>query len=176
MLYDLQGESNMSTIVGILYSAVKENSQRLQLITDGMTQEEVDYKGPHNNLNSTAQLIKHIMYVDLNWVYRMKRQPLPLSLKEQYGPMIDANNRLPMIDGMPLHTLLTDCEGVLDLLKDACIQLTDKDLDIVVNFGHENEKQATLRWGLWHMADHSRYHQAQINQLRKWYRDNSLSG
>jgi hypothetical protein len=37
MLYDLRGEANMSPIVGILYSAVKENSERLQLITDGMS-------------------------------------------------------------------------------------------------------------------------------------------
>ncbi|MVO98283.1 DinB family protein [Paenibacillus lutrae] len=175
MLHDLQGESNMSTIVGILYSAVKENSQRMQLITVEMSQEEVDYKGPHNNLNSTAQLIKHIMYVDLNWVYRLKRQPLPLSLKEQFGPMIDTNNKLPMIKGTSLRTLITNYEGVLEMLKDACIRLTDADLDIVVHFGHENEKRATIRWGLWHMADHSRYHQAQINQLRKWYKENSLS-
>lgn len=58
MLYDLQGEANMSPIVGILYSAIKENSQRLQLITDGMSQEEVDYKGPNNNFNSTAAVNK----------------------------------------------------------------------------------------------------------------------
>lgn len=175
MLYDLQGEANMSPIVGILYSAVVENSQRLQLINEGMSQEEVDYKGPNNNFNSTAQLIKHIMYVDLNWVYRMKGQPLPLSLKEQYGPMIDANNRLPMVKGKSLNTLMSKYEGVIKMLKDTCTQLTDADLDIVVTFGHENEKQATIRWGLWHMADHSRYHQAQINQLRKWYNEYCLS-
>lgn len=175
MLYDLQGAANMSPIVGILYSAVIENSQRLQLITEGMSQEEVDYKGPNNNFNSTAQLIKHIMYVDLNWVYRMKGQPLPLSLKEQYGPMVDANNRLPMVNGKSLNTLMSKYEGVIKMLKDSCTQLTDTDLDIIVTFGHENEKQATLRWGLWHMADHSRYHQAQINQLRKWYTEYCLS-
>ncbi|MCU6792330.1 DinB family protein [Paenibacillus sp. WQ 127069] len=175
MLYDLQGETNMSPIVGILYSAVVENSQRLQLITEGMSQEEVDYQGPNNNFNSTAQLIKHIMYVDLNWVYRMKGQPLPLSLKEQYGPMIDANNRLPMVKGQSLNTLMSKYEDVIKMLKDSCTQLTDTELDIIVNFGHENEKQATLRWGLWHMADHSRYHQAQINQLRKWYIEYCLS-
>jgi uncharacterized damage-inducible protein DinB len=176
MLNDLQGEANMSPIVGILYSAVKENSQRLQFITDGMSQEEVDYKGPNNNFNSTAQLIKHIMYVDLNWVYRMKGQPLPHSLKEQYGPMIDENNRLPMVKGISLNTLMSKYEGVLKMLKDTCTQLTDADLDKVVTFGHENEKQATIRWGLWHMADHSRYHQAQINQLRKWYNENYTNG
>ncbi|GAA3402263.1 DinB family protein [Paenibacillus hodogayensis] len=175
MLYDLQGEADMSPIVGILYSAVKENSQRLQSITYGMSQEEVDYKGPNNNFNSTAQLIKHILYVDLIWVYRMKGQPLPHSLKEQYGPMIDANNRLPMVVGKSLDTLMSNYEGVLKMLKDTCTYLSDADLDQVVTFGHENEKQATIRWGLWHMADHSRYHQAHINLLRKWYKENTIS-
>ncbi len=99
MIYDLKGEASMSPIVGILFSAVKENIERLQSITEGMSQEEVDYKGPNNKDNSTAQLIKHLTYVDLNWVYRIKDQPLPLSLKEEYGPMIDANNKLPMIEG-----------------------------------------------------------------------------
>ncbi|WP_211748647.1 DinB family protein [Paenibacillus sp. Marseille-Q4541] len=170
MLYDLQGEIDMSPIVGMLYAAVKENSQRLQAIIEGMSQEEVDYKGPQHHFNSTAQLIKHVMYVDLNWVYRIKGLPLPQSLKEQYGPMIDENNRLPMVKGMSLNTLMSTYEGVLSMLKELCTQLTDADLDRVVIFGHENEKQATIRWGLWHMADHSRYHQAHINQLRKWYR------
>ncbi|MGO4372789.1 DinB family protein [Paenibacillus sp. MCAF20] len=169
MLYDLQGEAGMAPIVGMLYSAVKENNQRLQLITDGMEQDEIDYKGPYNNFNCTAQLIKHIMYVDLNWVYRIKGQPLPPSLRELYGPMIDENNRLPMVNGVSLNTLMSNYEAVIKMLKESCEQLTDADLGNLVTFGHENEKRATIRWGLWHMADHSRYHQAHINQLRRWY-------
>jgi len=169
MFFDLRGEANMSPIAGMLFSAVNENNQRLRFITEGMSQEEVDYRGPDSNFNSTAQLIKHIMYVDLNWVYRLKGHPLPESLKEQYGPMIDSNNRLPIVKGMSLNTLMSHYEGVLQILKDTCIQLTDADLDIVVTFGHENEKQATKPWGLWHIADHSRYHQAHVNLLRKWY-------
>ncbi|MGE7823264.1 DinB family protein [Paenibacillus sp. NPDC093718] len=169
MLYDLQGEENMSTIVGMLYSAVRENSQRLKSISEGMSQEEIDYKGPDGNYNSAAQLIKHIMYVDLNWVYRIKGEALPQALKNEYGPMIDEYNRLPMVTGMALDTLISKYEVVLTMLKETCTQLTDADLDNIVTFGHENEKQATIRWGLWHMADHNRYHQAHINQLRKWY-------
>lgn len=169
MIYDLKGEASMSPIVGILFSAVKENIERLQSITEGMSQEEVDYKGPNNKDNSTAQLIKHLTYVDLNWVYRIKDQPLPLSLKEEYGPMIDANNKLPMIEGKSIHTLMSRYETVFNMLEDTCTELTDHDLEKIVFFGHKNEKQATIRWGLWHMADHNRYHQAHINQLRKWY-------
>ena len=173
MLYDLQGEENMAPVVGMLYSAVKENSQRLKLITDGMLQEEVDYKGPSDNFNSTAQLLRHIMYVDLNWVFRLKGQPLPDSFKEQYGPMLDKDNKLPMVRDISLYTLISEYDFVLDMLRDTCTHLTDADLDKIVLFGHNNEKQATIRWGIWHMADHNRYHQAHINQLRKWYRENT---
>ncbi|QMV39766.1 DinB family protein [Cohnella cholangitidis] len=175
MLYDLKGEDHMSPIVGMLYSAVKENSQRLKLITNGMSQDEIDYKGPNNSFNSTAQLMKHIMYVDLNWVYKIKGQPLPQSLKDQHGPMIDENNRLPMVNGVPWNSLMSTYEGVLMMLNDSCTQLKDADLDKVVAFGHENEKKATIRWGIWHIADHSRYHQAQMNQLRRWYKEHSPS-
>lgn len=171
MLYDLPGELNMSTIVGLLFSAVKENSQRLKLITNGMSQEEVDYKGANGKYNSTAQLIRHITYVDLNWAYRIMGQDLPPSLVEEYGPMIDQNHRLPMVEGVSLDTLQSKYEVVLQILKEACTQLHDADLGKVVTFGHDNEKQATIRWGLWHIADHSRYHQAHINQLRRWYQE-----
>lgn len=172
MLYDLEGEVNMSPIVGMLFSAVKENNQRLKFITKGMSQEEVDYRGLNGNYNSTAQLIRHLLYVDLNWIFRLKREPLPDSLKDQFGPMIDENNKLPMIKGMSLNTLLSNYQDVIRMLEDACKQLTDSDLNQVVNFGHQNEKQATIRWGLWHIADHSRYHQAHINLLRRWYQEN----
>jgi uncharacterized damage-inducible protein DinB len=169
VLYDLKGGADMSPMVGILFSAVSENSQRLVSITEGMSQKEMDYKGPTNHLNSTAQLIKHIMYVDLNWVYRIKGQLLPDSLRKEYGPMIDTNNRLPMIEGVSWNTLMSKYQGVVKMLHEACTEISDVDLDRVVTFGHQNEKQATIRWGLWHMADHNRYHQAHINQLRKCY-------
>jgi len=169
MIYDLQGEANMSPVVGMLFSAVTENSQRLKSITEGMSQEEVDYKGEKNQFNSTAQLIRHITFVDLNWVYRIKGAVLPQPLIEQYGPMIDENNRLPLVQGVSRDTLIFQYDGVLALLNGTCTHIVDSDLDRVVTFGHQNEKQATIRWGLWHMADHNRYHQAHINQLRRWF-------
>jgi len=101
--------------------------------------------------------------------FSLEGQSLPDYLVEQYGPMIDVNNRLPVVKGESLSKLISEHEGVFKMLKDICTQLTDVDLDQVVSFGHENEKQATIRWGLWHMADHNRYHQAHINQLRNWY-------
>lgn len=171
MLYDLKSDSEMSSIVGMLYSAVEQNCERLRQITQGMTQVELDYRGPDDRHNSTAQLIKHLIYVDLNWVYRIKGQPLPSTYIDKYGPMIDEDGRLPRITGVSIDTFMSDYTEVLVMLRDTCRKLTDEDLEQVVRFGHENEKEATIRWGIWHMADHNRYHQAHINQLRKWYRN-----
>lgn len=46
MIHDLKGEENMSSVMGMLFAVVKENSDRLKFITDSMSQEEVDYRGP----------------------------------------------------------------------------------------------------------------------------------
>lgn len=151
MIHDLQGEANMSPVVGMLFSTVTENGQRLKSITEGMSLEEVDYKGEKNHFNSTAQLIRHITFVDLNWVYRIKGAVLPHSLIEQYGPMIDENNRLPLVESLSRDTLISQYEVVLTHLKETCTHLADSDLDRLVTFGHQNEKQATIRWdyGIW---------------------------
>ncbi|MBB6451007.1 hypothetical protein HNR44_002997 [Geomicrobium halophilum] len=168
-MFDLKGESNMTPVVGMFYSTVKENFERLKSIIQGMSQEELDYHGPNKELNSTGQLIKHLAYIDIKWVYRIKGEPFPDAFENKYGPALDKNNRLPNVKGISLQELLLNYEQVFAMFKSECIGLTDTDLDKVVTFGHENEKQATIRWGMWHMADHSRYHQAHINQLRKWY-------
>ncbi|UOQ84928.1 DinB family protein [Gracilibacillus salinarum] len=171
MINDLHTNEKMSPVVGMLYAAVIENSDRLKLITDGMTQTEIDYKGPKHNANSTAQLIKHISCVDLNWVYRLKGEPVPHDIIEKYGPMLDQEKKLPMIEGQSWLQLMSAYDQVLLLLREVCLQLTDAELLRKVSFGHEDEKTATIRWGLWHMADHNRYHQAHINQLRKSYQE-----
>ncbi|MDZ5783105.1 DinB family protein [Marinococcus luteus] len=169
MVFDLPGEKRMAPIVGMLYSTVKENNQRLISITKGMTQDELEYKGPSGRFNSTAQLINHLTYVDVHWVYRIKGEDFPLYLENSYGPARDIHGHLPLVQGYSLKTLLSHYEQIINELADVCAQLTDQDLTALVSFGHENEKQATIRWGLWHMADHSRYHQANINLLRQWY-------
>jgi uncharacterized damage-inducible protein DinB len=168
MILDLKGEPKMGLIVGMLFSMVDGNYKRLKSIVAGMSQEELDYKGPNQEYNSTAQLIRHLAYVDLKWVYRIKGEPVPKFLEEKYGPMFDKNNQIPLIYGISLETLLADYDYVFNMFKSVCYQLTDSELDKIVEY--ENGKEATIRWRIWHIADHNRYHQAHINQLRKWYK------
>jgi hypothetical protein len=50
------------------------------------------------------------------------------------------------------------------MFESVCIGLTDADLNRRVYY--ENGSEATIRWGIWHIADHSRYHQANIKHLK----------
>lgn len=169
MILDLKGESSMEPIVGMLYSVVDGNYKRLKSIVAGMSQEELDYKGPNQKYNSIAQLIRHLAYVDLNWVFRIKGEPVPELLEDKYGPMLDKNNEIPLIYGVSLERILSDYDEVFNMFKSICFQLTDNQLNKIVEY--ENGVTATIRWGIWHIADHNRYHQAHINQLRKWYKE-----
>ncbi len=167
MIHDLIGESEMDPIVGMLFSMVKENYHRLKSIVGEMSQEEIEYKGPNQGYNSIAQLLKHLAYVDLNWVYRIKGQSIPPKLEEKYGPMINEKGELPHVANCSLETLINQYEEVIEMLKTECYRLTDNELNKLVEY--ETGKKATIQWGIWHIADHSRYHQAHINQLHKWF-------
>ncbi|MDQ0201037.1 hypothetical protein J2S10_004243 [Neobacillus ginsengisoli] len=81
MILDLKGEPNMDPVVGMLYSMVDGNYTRLKSIVAGMSREELYYKGLNHKYNSTAQLLRHLAYVDLNWVFRIKGEVMPLDLK-----------------------------------------------------------------------------------------------
>ncbi|HFK1529157.1 hypothetical protein CON42_08435 [Bacillus thuringiensis] len=159
----------MEPTVGMLFAMVESNYERLKSIVQGMSQEELDYQGYKQKYNSTAQLIRHLTYVDLQWVYRIKDQPIPEFLEKKYGPMLDENNKLPFINGIPLKSLFTDYDDVFNMFKSTCYRLTNSELNKIVSY--ENEKNATIQWGIWHMADHNRFHQAHISQLRKWYNE-----
>jgi hypothetical protein len=62
---------------------------------------------------------------------------------------------------------LNELTGALAEDRNLCCQLTDKQLNQLVDYESGNE--ATIKWGIWHIADHNRYHQAHITQLRKCF-------
>lgn len=76
------------------------------------------------------------------------------------------NNQLPQLKGISLDVLINDHGDVISMIKSLCYQLTDKQLNQQVEY--ENGNEATIKWGIWHMADHNRYHQAHIS-LGKWF-------
>lgn len=74
--------------------------------------------------------------------------------------MLNEVGELPVLRKHTLQELMQDYEE--------CMKLTENDLTREVFY--EKGENATIRWGIWHIADHNRYHQAHIGQLRKLYR------
>jgi len=165
MLKDLHTEEQMAPAVRLFFAMVEENYTRLCSSIKNIPQDVLEYKGKGGQYNSIAQLIRHLAYVDLRWVYRIKGETMPDALERKYGPMIDENGQLPSVTGLSIDQLLQDYAEVFHYFRRECLRLKDKDLKVVVDY--EDGKKATIQWGIWHMADHSRYHQAHINLLLK---------
>ncbi|MDP4095401.1 DinB family protein [Paenibacillus sp. P96] len=167
-LFDLAPQQGMTPVIGMLHAAVEDTYHRLQATCAGLSEEELYYKGPNGSLNSIAQLLKHLAVVDLHWVYRLRGESVPDELVQQFGPMATEEGRLPEIEGVPLEDLFSQYDRVQDMFRQACLILTDEDLERKVPY--ENGAEATVRWGIWHIADHSRYHQAHMAWLKKMCR------
>ncbi|BAB04544.1 DinB family protein [Halalkalibacterium halodurans] len=165
--FDFLEQPEMDTSVGLFYAMVEENVDRLHHLIEDVTEEELYYKGSDGDENSMAQLLNHLTYVDVRWVFRIKGEALPDSLEAEHGPMVDKDGKLPVVTSLSVQELIEKQRYVLALLKETCQALHDDDLARWIPY--EEERQATIRWGLWHMADHHRYHQAHINRLRLSY-------
>ncbi|MFC9448292.1 DinB family protein [Bacillus cereus] len=165
---DLHLEKDMNPQVAILYATVTDTFKRLKVLVEGTVEKELSFKRSENNENSIGQLLQHLAVVDLYWVYRFKGEEVPPALENKYGPMLNEVGELPSLRKCTLQELMQDYEVVQKLFYEECMKLTENDLTREVFY--EKGEYATIRWGIWHIADHNRYHQAHISQLRKLYR------
>lgn len=168
MMKDLHLEKDMNPQVAILYATVTDTFKRLKVLVEGTVEKELSFKGSENNENSIGQLLQHLAVVDLYWVYPFKGEEVPPALENKYGPMLNEVGELPSLRKCTLQELIQDYEVVQKLFYEECMKLTENDLTREVLY--EKGEYATIRWGIWHIADHNRYHQAHISQLRKLYR------
>ncbi|SCC24719.1 DinB superfamily protein [Bacillus mobilis] len=147
---------------------VTDTYKRLQKLLEGIDEKELSFKESENNKNNIGQLLQHLAVVDLHWVYRLKGEAVPLALENIYGPMLNEAGELPSLRKYTLQQLMQDYEAVQHMLYEECMKLAENDLTREVFY--EKGESATKRWEIWHIADHYRYHQAHISQLRKLYR------
>jgi len=169
--YDLNPAPDMTPVIGLLHATIDYNYRRLLRLVQG-TEDLIDYKGPDVDLNSIAQLLRHMAVVDMHWVYRLQSKEVPGEVLQKFGPMYDEEGKLPAVRDVPLHILLAEYDDVQRQLKQVCARLVDSDLEKTVPF--ENGNTASIRWAIWHIADHSRHHYANIAHLKKVYASHSI--
>lgn len=154
--------------LSLLFGQVELAQQWLIWLMQRCEREELEYRGPAGDRNSIATLVLHIAGCNQQWVYELFQQrPIPGDLKERFifhtgeGPM-------PEIAGLTAAELIERHRESVEHVKQYLLTLTDADLDRTVAMGPNVE--ATFRWGLWHIAEHSMLHQGHMRWLREWYK------
>lgn len=152
-------------LIAQLYGQLTDAFANLKALVGDMTQEELEYRGPDGNLNSTATLIRHLAMTDQLFLYRFRGEELP---EEFVAAFYMPDHSLPVITGRSQKELLTECTAVREQIKAFLKTRTDADLcqELYMN----PRRNVTPRQALWHMAEHSMLHQGHIRWLKTWYR------
>lgn len=161
--WDLHSNRITAPMLSTMFGQMQNAFMRLGWIVSDLTQEELEYRGPNGDLNSIATLLWHIPCADAGWLYLARGQEIPDEYTEE-GP--DGN--LPVITGRTAQELLDRYQVILDQWEQYLMTQTDDDLHRPIQ--HAPEAVATLRWALWHVAEHNIGHQNQMVWLKRWVR------
>lgn len=156
------------------FAQLENAFRRVSHQVSGMTDHELHYRGPDGRINSTAALVAHMAYTDLEYLHRIKDEPISPHLESQFGPPPAEHGPLPTMTGYTAAQVLERYQRVLGMVRDYLQTQTDGDARRPVSVPWWPEP-ATVRYVLWHMAGHSMFHLGQIARLRAWYREQDHS-
>ncbi|MDR6226186.1 DinB family protein [Desmospora profundinema] len=165
---------NLPEDLSVPFGLMEDAFHRLSRLVSDMSQDEVDYRGPTGEVNSTGTLIQHLAATDLGYLYCIKGEPSE-KLIDEFGPDRTEDGRLPTVNGQPVDSLLASYRSVLDRVHEYLMTRTETDATLSVTVPWWPEP-ASVRYVLWHMAGHSMYHQGQIRRLREWYKKEKVHG
>lgn len=168
MLRDLTAPDISEPGVAIMQGMIDDAFHRLQRLVGDMHPKELEYQGPNGRLNSTATLVMHLAVTDLSWVGSIGGVPIPPEVRARYGPLEGVHGRLPEIQGYTAHQLLDLYGEVQARMRGMLRTLSDANLTRVIQL--PGRPDTTVRWGLWHIAEHSMLHQGHIRWLKQWAR------
>lgn len=151
------------------FSQLEHAFRRMTRVVQDMSQEELEYTGPADNINSTAMLIAHTTCTEIGFLYTIKGEEVPPDVEAAYGPYMTADGTLPKVSGRSAEELLERHRQVQGMVRAYLSSLSDADATREVKIPWWSDS-ATVRYVLWHMAAHSMFHQGQIARLREWYK------
>lgn len=142
---------------------------RLSRQVGGLSQEALEYTGPAGNVNSTAMLLGHLAYANLVYLYIVKGEPIPADLEAEMGPFELEDGTLPRVAGKSAAELAERYGRVLSMAREYLQTQSDAAAARAVKVPWWPEP-ATVRYVLWHMAQHTSFHLGQIARLQAWYK------
>lgn len=165
MRLDVRLDPILPPLVALLWGQIEDARRQLQELVAGMDQPALEYRGPTGDDNSTASLLAHLALSDLSFARHCFGTEIPVDVRARFGPNRDEAGRLPVVTGVPAAELLDRVDTAHGYLRRGMAGLQDTDLDRVLPLFRGND--GTLRWVLWHVADHHMLHQGQIRTLKR---------
>lgn len=165
---DIKSEG-LAPALAVPFGLVEQGFRRLTHLVKEMSQEALEFTGPPGSRNSTAMLLRHLAYADLQYFHMIKGEPLSPELEAEYGPFEDENGCLPLEKGKTAADLLAKYGRVIAMMHEYLASQSDADAERAVHIPWWPEP-ATVRFVLWHIAGHSMFHQGQITRLQEWYK------
>jgi uncharacterized damage-inducible protein DinB len=164
MLRDMYSQE-VAPALAVSVAQVEDTFRRLSSLVSGMTPEELAFTGPVEN--STATLVAHLALTDLAYLHEIMGRQMPDALEAEFGPYQTPDGKLPRVTGKSAADLLARYGQVMELARTNLKTLTDAERPVAVPWWG---RPATVRFVLWHMAQHSIHHQAHIQLLKAAYR------
>lgn len=156
--------------LAVPYSLVEAAFRTLRRRVSDMSQDALDYRGPDGTFNSTATLLAHLGVVDLHYWHYIIGKPVPPELADEYGPFQDEHGKLPVVAGRSAAELLERHQRAHDLGRAFLATQDDAFAVREVNIPWWPEP-ATVRFVLWHMAGHAKFHEGHIARLKALYKE-----
>ncbi|MGE5673582.1 MAG: DinB family protein [Mycobacterium leprae] len=154
---------DLPAALAVPFGLVENAFRRLSRHVQGMSQSELEFTG--EGVNSTAMLLAHLAFVDMEYLHCIKGVSVPADLEAEYGPVETESGTLPVVTGLSAAQLLERYRRVIDMIRAYLQSQTDADAVRPVQIPWWPEP-ATVRYVLWHMAAHSMHHQGQIVRLK----------
>jgi uncharacterized damage-inducible protein DinB len=168
-LIDLKVPGGTDPLVGLLMGQIQDAYEQLKKAIAEMTAEQLDYRGPTGDMNSTGTLINHILAADLFFAYK-RLSPTQEEIPAHWDGVVDRTggmaNPLPFVGGLDAAAWTARIERVQAELLPLVARLRDADLERPWQ-PPNRDFQLTARWLLWHWGEHTMGHVGQIRVLKK---------
>ena len=163
-----ENEFERRTETNELLRFLGEVRSNLNRAINGLEDTELNWRPSHNS-NSIGNLLNHIAGAEGFWIHHI------------VGDMPTSRNRDSEFEVKDFHVadLVVTLDNVTRTTRAVLAELTDSDLDVQRTYWSNRtgqHKQATIRWCILHIIEHSALHIGQVFFIRKMYNDISDEG
>jgi len=162
----LTKDGKLTPRIAFLYSQMEEVRNNLLKMIKDIDDSVLDYTPDERTIETIGTLLLHIAGVEWSWIIGdLDKRELSFE-KWKYGFPLRKGVNLQQLVGKSIDYYLKKLEEVRKEVYDKLLELTDEDLDTIVE---PEGYKFTIEWILYHVIEHEAMHLGQISLLKRLY-------